>query len=1252
MLTKLENSIARFLRAGRRVCQPNPAKWQKPRQLSLESLEDRRMLATIVPQQTNPATTGGIDFLWIRGDSFGRTNTTTLSDITNARDAMADYYLQNSSGNAFVDTFDITPVLDINQSINSIGELANAYRAAAANAGYNLANYTRFIYNHPNVPSTVSFGGGALGAGSGSGGQAWIPEGVFSSSTASANQGVTHESIHTLGLGHSIDLNAGNQIYSTTATATAGIDPYHFMGSEGTARLNADITAYFKYWIGWIDASNVTVAPDEPSGVYRIYKNANPNIASGQKVALQIGEGSSAVWLSYVPDVPNAALKTHGVVAHLVGGQTNRLLDLTPNSDQPGEGDEVRQTLTDLWDAAAVVGQTSAIPVLDFEFTPIAEGGTGDNKWVDIEVKKAEVAVVDLNKSEYHYDFGPEGSPVESGFTRITPLTAGDIDWLQDVAAVDRGLFAGTNNNRDFITGTTATTLEHKVRNGTYRVTLRMGDSGAARDNMQVHAEGNLISSDIDSPAGQFSYVNQSGASASFVSFDVTVLDGSLTLEFADNGGNDPEWVVNQLSIEQLGVVVDTSQDEYHYDFGPAGSVVEQAYPGYQLISPSTNGDIHWSGSVEGVGGQPSFTVGGVTTLLGVLGNGIAADDSATGSGYLMYSEENVFTRFAANGVEAGNSEHLIAVRILGNQWQYSNNLNNGWFNFAPRSSDRLLASVNFGADTIASLKGQTGQIAGINLGYESDSGLVFLADSWNGSPNDGEFQILGPSGNAGDLFGDLIQSTETRTLEHKIENGIWRVTLVMGDPQTTYNDMRVSAEGVLVSGNIDTAAGEFAYVTTGGASLTPASFDVTVSDGSLTLKFTNSSIFSEQWVANQLSLERVGLVVDTSSTEYHYDFGTVDSFVEPGFTRITPSMTAGDVAFNGSTDSRDRYTPTVSNDEQGFNRDFVFSSSDRTLEHKIANGTWRVTMTMGDLLNTNLNMGVRAEGVTISADIDAPRDINAEPILSTFAYVTNAGSSLTPASFEVVVNDGSLTLELLRGSSIWMLNRLSLERIDIPGDFNSDTNVDGLDLTQWQGDYGVNDNSDANNDGQSDGFDFLTWQQNFAPSQANIATVSAAQATIPTAVVTTPPTYEKQLYPNENLDDGGGCPCGGLGCAACLPSVSPVSSAAVANESPAIVNRQPVLEFGELAGVALQSLRKVATGQDVNPREVSVDRFFSDYDIQRFNSVPVNDATLPFGESDQKERRKPQDSDEANQDFEVQKHVNLDGLFRSFSGQ
>lgn len=53
----------------------------------------------------------------------------------------------------------------------------------------------------------------------------------------------------------------------------------------------------------------------------------------------------------------------------------------------------------------------------------------------------------------------------------------------------------------------------------------------------------------------------------------------------------------------------------------------------------------------------------------------------------------------------------------------------------------------------------------------------------------------------------------------------------------------------------------------------------------------------------------------------------------------------------------------------------------------------------------------------------------------------------------------------------------------EIPGDFDGNLVVNGADLAQWEGDYGLNGDSDADHDGDSDGADFQIWQRNFGQS-------------------------------------------------------------------------------------------------------------------------------------------------------------------------
>jgi GH35 family endo-1,4-beta-xylanase len=59
-----------------------------------------------------------------------------------------------------------------------------------------------------------------------------------------------------------------------------------------------------------------------------------------------------------------------------------------------------------------------------------------------------------------------------------------------------------------------------------------------------------------------------------------------------------------------------------------------------------------------------------------------------------------------------------------------------------------------------------------------------------------------------------------------------------------------------------------------------------------------------------------------------------------------------------------------------------------------------------------------------------------------------------------------------------------------LAGDFNADGRVDRDDLLQWQGDAGVNADSDADNDGDSDGADFLIWQRELGAELPSVTLV------------------------------------------------------------------------------------------------------------------------------------------------------------------
>jgi len=126
--------------------------------------------------------------------------------------------------------------------------------------------------------------------------------------------------------------------------------------------------------------------------------------------------------------------------------------------------------------------------------------------------------------------------------------------------------------------------------------------------------------------------------------------------------------------------------------------------------------------------------------LLGDLKRGISGQDGATGTGYIMYSEQDLHERFAGNPPSVWAADHLIVVRFSG-QWQYDTNRD--YYAFTPVESDRLLAEVDFTSDTVTMLQGIDTLVEGISSGYVSGD-LTIAPNIWNGAPDTGEFYPQG----------------------------------------------------------------------------------------------------------------------------------------------------------------------------------------------------------------------------------------------------------------------------------------------------------------------------------------------------------------------------------------------------------------------------------------------------------------------------------------------------------------------------
>jgi hypothetical protein len=166
------------------------------------------------------------------------------------------------------------------------------------------------------------------------------------------------------------------------------------------------------------------------------------------------------------------------------------------------------------------------------------------------------------------YDMGDSSLPA-TGYERVKPGTRyfdGSFGWTDTTGNFMRNRTAASKPNSDMVANTAARAFKVNVRNGTYSVKVTMGDLSYAHDNMSVKANGVVVASGITNAAGAY-YTN---------TFNVPVTADTLSLEFADNGGTDVNWVINALTIQRTSTsIVPTERTmEKTTEFSPCYSTI------------------------------------------------------------------------------------------------------------------------------------------------------------------------------------------------------------------------------------------------------------------------------------------------------------------------------------------------------------------------------------------------------------------------------------------------------------------------------------------------------------------------------------------------------------------------------------------------------------------------------------------------------------------------------------------------------
>jgi len=235
-----------------------------------------------------------------------------------------------------------------------------------------------------------------------------------------------------------------------------------------------------------------------------------------------------------------------------------------------------------------------------------------------------------------------------------------------------------------------------------------------------------------------------------FGTIRVGQLDAMVTVNVQNNSGTayldawidfnaDGSWGGALEQIAAHYTLVGNGDHVVHFDV-PSWAISGETFARFRL---STTGQLAPGGLA--LDGEVEDYIVSVATegavSVGALNNGIAAQDGATGTGYIMYSEESVHSRFSASPPFRGTSDHLIAVKYISGQWYYDNNAT--YVAFTPVATDLLLFEVDFSGDTVTDLKGTWLVVNGVESGY-ADGDLVVTANMYLGSPNPGEFGLSG----------------------------------------------------------------------------------------------------------------------------------------------------------------------------------------------------------------------------------------------------------------------------------------------------------------------------------------------------------------------------------------------------------------------------------------------------------------------------------------------------------------------------
>jgi immune inhibitor A len=555
-------------------------------------------------------------------------------------------------------------------------------------------------------------------------------------------------------------------------------------------------------------------------------------------------------------------------------------------------------------------------------------------------------------------DFGTASSPLEKGYTRVAAGTryeaATGYGW-QSGTVGERDRAAGSALRRD-LNFTPLGVFAMDVPSGAYLAAVTMGDAGGAHDQMAVSLEGAQVDS-VSTAAGELT----------LRAYRVQVADGQLNLQLRDLGGKDANAVINAVEL----VAVPARR----FDFGSTTSPLE---PSFARACPATRyaaalGYGWSSGTVEcrdRATGSPlardfnftplgtfvvdvpngaydvAVTVGdpaGAHDQMGIFLEGAKVDTVSTAPRELLVHVHRVTVgdgKLTLLLDDLGGTDPNVVINAL-----EITAATGGRFDFGTASSP-----VEAGYSRVA----HTSRF-GNGAGYGWLTGTVDSRDRAHGTALERDFNFT-PLG----LFlADLLP-------------GQWDVSVMMGDASGAHDQMGLVLEGA----RADT-------VTSGAGRFHAQGYRVASADSLLAVGLEDLGGTDGFAVVNAVTALRAGAFAG--------DFGTAASPVEAGYAQVTNttgySSSLGYGWLPGRVDARDRSTGTA------LRRDFNFTALG-TFVVDVPNGTYDVTITLGDASAPHDEMGIYLEGARADT-------------------VTTAKNQFSVKTYRVTVADGQLTLLL-----------------------------------------------------------------------------------------------------------------------------------------------------------------------------------------------------------------------------------------------